>query len=351
YQYNQLGYLTQILDGEHRVQQFKRDALGRLLEKTSLNSLTRHSDTSHFGYDNEGRLLFANNAARKLKFAYDAAGQLTDEWQDKEHLKHEYDELGRKVLSILPDGEIIHYQYHHTNQLERITFNDQVISQYERDNTGRLHAINHGNGLYTSQQYDSLGKLTNQMLQQQDKTLAQRQYQYHPQGTIAAIETLQGKTTFEYDQNEQLKSVAGLINQQFAFDPAGNIEAVSSKTSETKPSTIPAQQPPINSFRGETDKSQTPVYKNAGNRLEAYQNFKYQYDDSGNCTLIKQLQIREDGSKDKPINTRLEYDGANQLISASHQGQSIAYEYDALGRRVTKNTGKAITRFLWNGDV
>ncbi|MEW4368201.1 hypothetical protein ABVT42_22285, partial [Aliikangiella sp. GXAS 306] len=37
YQYNQLGYLTQILDGEHRVQQFKRDALGRLLEKTSLN--------------------------------------------------------------------------------------------------------------------------------------------------------------------------------------------------------------------------------------------------------------------------------------------------------------------------
>jgi len=79
YRYNAQGHLIAHIEGLHETEEahtshtteFKRDALGRLLEKCCPDG-----DISEFTYNSNGQLTQARNANRDVRFEYTAAGKL-----------------------------------------------------------------------------------------------------------------------------------------------------------------------------------------------------------------------------------------------------------------------------------
>src|SRR5690606_12993727 len=80
YQYDINGNVSALSDGSKRQLRVKRDNRGRIIEQTAL--FGRQLASNHFHYDKLGRPLRASNAQRKLRFAYHANGQLSEQWQD-----------------------------------------------------------------------------------------------------------------------------------------------------------------------------------------------------------------------------------------------------------------------------
>ena len=328
YHYNDAGHLVAHedapgLDGDARITAFKRDPLGRLLEKHSTDG-----ETSTFAYDPAGRLIEAHNAARQLTFQYDALGCLTQERQDTHKLTHRYDALGRRVESTLPDAQTLRFYYDEhgydeAGALSRITCNGDVVAEIERDALGRTTRTRQG-ALDTHYDYDLSQRLKRQHTHRStDLTsahpLVDRRYRYDATGNLTHIETLKGVTHFSYDPLERITAVIGATPETFAFDPAGNL--------------LDAQNAQ-NAASGGYVK---------GNRLVMHGDAKFDYDPAGNL-------IREERGKDGKLTTEYRYNHQNQLKEVLKAGDHITFNYDALGRRTTKTSRAGVTTYLWNGD-
>ncbi|ARU55414.1 hypothetical protein OLMES_1336 [Oleiphilus messinensis] len=160
-----------------------------------------------------------------------------------------------------------------------------------------------------------MGRLTRHQVQhRENKTqLIQRRYSYNANGNLEQIEDLKkGTTRYQYDALDRLKTVEGYINEQFSFDPAGNLLDGQSQTT--------------------------------GNRLTFHGDRHFEYDQAGNL-------IREKRGKGGKLETRYTYNKQNQLIVVKKDGQRVEYQYDALGRRISKQDAFGKTEFLWNGDI
>ncbi|THB68537.1 MAG: sugar-binding protein, partial [Gammaproteobacteria bacterium] len=80
-----------------------------------------------------------------------------------------------------------------------------------------------------------------------------------------------------------------------------------------------------------------------GNRLAFQGDRHFEYDDRGNL-------IREKRGKGGQLTTEFEYNDQNQLTKVTKGKQETAYQYDPLGRRISKKDNFGETRFLWNGN-
>jgi RHS repeat-associated protein len=314
YEYDPAGYLIRHLDG-NRITEFKRDTLGRLLEKYSRiqGSEQEEITESSYSYDALGRLIEASNEDRTVKFEYDAVGNLIREHQDDAVIKHQYDVLGNRIRTILPDGQILDYRHDKEGLYDKIQLNGEILTQLTRDSIGR--ETSHTQGKLSSHfEYDPMGRLKKHYVSDHLMPLLQREYGYDKAGNLNFINDLEkGQTHIQYDALDRLRSVN---DEVFAFDPASNIIINDGKQA------------------GYTQ----------GGRLQMQGDRHFEYDDAGNL-------IRERRGKGGKLVTEYHYNLQNQLIQVINQGQVITYRYDALGRRISKQDAFGETTFLWNGDV
>ncbi|MVF14318.1 hypothetical protein FT643_19450, partial [Ketobacter sp. MCCC 1A13808] len=328
YQYDPLGHLTTHIEGLHTETEllqansthFKRDALGRMLKKQ-----TPDGNDAAFSYDRNGRLASAVNRARTLAFKYSPNGHLLAEKQDQSEIHHEYNALGHRIGSILPNGETIAYQFNQAGQFTALDYNGQRITELQRNSLGQEIARTQGT-LQAGSDYDPAGRLTRHWVQRQHsrEALIDRQYQYDGAGRLHQIDDLRkGRTAYHYDALDRLTAVDGYASEQFDFDPAGNIL---SGTANSETQNQPTQK------------------TSPGNRLRFHGDRHFTYDPRGN--LIQER--RGTGGK---IQTRYHYNSQNQLTTVEKGGQNFHYEYDPLGRRVRKSDAFGETEFVWNGDV
>ena len=155
YRYDDSGRLAEQLDAGASTK-FKRDPLGRLLEKDLAD------DTSHrFAWDSGGRLTLAENSERRVEFGYDKAGRLVYEEQDGQLLSHRYDGRGRRVETILPDGRKLQVAYGYDDLFSAISFNGVPVATVNRDGVGREVERFAGN-VRQEQSYDPQGRLVRQ---------------------------------------------------------------------------------------------------------------------------------------------------------------------------------------------
>ncbi len=292
---------------------FERDTLGRLLAVKTEDGC----DTS-FAYDELGRLTEAGNEHTTVVFAYDELGQLVSETQGESETKHQYNPVGDRVATILPDGKQLDYQYGVNGDFAAISLGEKILTRVWRDQVGREVAREQGS-LQSAFQYDQMGRLSSHKVANKANKaqVISRDYGYDSAGNLALIKDMKkGEINFKYDALDRLTHAKGIINETFSHDPASNII----------------------SHSGES------VNLGKGNRLHMQGDRKFEYDDRGNL-------IEEKRGKEGKLLTKFHYNSQNQLVKVEKNGQEIEYKYDALGRRIAKIDKFGESTFLWNEDV
>ena len=347
YKYNAAGHLIKHMDAGEVVTDFERDPLGRMLSKFSravTDTDGKASERNRYSYDPAGRLTETYNSDQYLAFTYDRMGYLIKEHHSE--LNEQKQRINSSMVDIhyqraatgqlkqiqLPDAQTIDYGYDSANRLEQVLFNNNAITHIERDDLGM--EVNRQQGeVITHSNYDPMGRLTQQHTQnKQHKTdLIQREYQYDDAGNLSVFKDgIDASNSWEvryvYDMVDRLKHTEGNLNENFVFDPAGNL--------------LGQQQ----SQQNETSEQPTETGKNAkGNRLSFQGDRKFTYDARGNL-------IHEARGKGGKLTTVFTYNLNNQLISVTKNNQTTTYTYDPLGRRVSKQDNFGSTNYLWAGD-
>ena len=341
------------------IHHFKRNILGQLIEKQSRKVSGRNGQSkdegisrTRFEYDLiTGNLTKARNHHSSVELAYDELDRLIGETTvhngQSATVGYQYDPLGNRIRTILPDGRQIDYLYYGSGHLHQISLDGEVVSDIERD---KLHReIQRTQGSISSlYDYDPMGRLKSQRtIQNGTQTLhgkqnplaggaVNRRYAYDKAGNlIQSADQRSGVLNYVYDKigriQEARNSQTGR-SETFAFDPAHNI--LSDKIAEGK-------------GKGSNISS--------GNRLESYNGIEYTYDALGNL-IYRQLPDGE--------NQYYQYDLENQLVRAEIKKpvgntEIWTYAYDPFGRRLSKerqdklawtSTDPKRTHFVWDGS-
>jgi RHS repeat-associated protein len=385
YAYNPLGEVTAVTHypspheqpplGEGSLQDqhlpiqhaYERDALGRLLRKTT------DDGTTDYRYDAADNLLcvaFTNRQGEKqqLDYCYDSLGQLLSEATSGGLLQYRYDALGNLQTVTLPDLRELNHLYYGSGHLHQINLNGRVICDFERDS---LHGevLRTQGRLSTRTRYDKSGRLSSKALHYRDAPLEvlpllEKHYRYdtcdnliaelltqtqhqgmgktgneevgHVEQVIGCFHDLPysgrsytAKNLYGYDLNEQLQTVQQVRPawqatqvEDFKYDKAGNL----------------FDGPKLNG-----------LIKH--NRVLVYQDKRYRYDRFGRLS-----EKRTGGNRIQ----RFTYDAEHRLVcveqTRSGDVERIVFGYDPLGRRISKAVYKPgiaepvrRTLFHWQG--
>lgn len=338
---------------------FERDALGRLLAKHVKAREAKAPQTTRFAYDEAGQLVRASNPHSVVQLAYSAAGQVLSEtltaaqWQPRSarhghalavlqrshSLRHEYDELGNRIATTLPNGQIINtlvYGSGHVHQINIATPGPkgqpatyEVVADFQRDGLHREVARSQG-ALWQQTEYDPAGRLLLQSTHLRSAGTStvgvraerlgsgariQRRYHYDSAGQLVQQDDWHQSQRFRYDPLGRLLAAHGGADEQFSFDPAHNL--------------LPPGQ------------SQALPY----NRLRVYEEHRFEYDRHG------RLASKRSGAH---THLQLHWDAEHQLQSATTTRQGVVqtthYLYDPFGRRLAKVGEFAATWFVWDGN-
>ena len=306
---------------------YVRDALGQLTEKV-ISRVTGVAQAQQmrlrFAYDALGRMTQAINADATVSMTYNAIGQLVMEQTDASGtstvLRHEYDELGNRVRTTLPDGRVLNNLYYGSGHLHQVNLDGEVITDIERDRAHRMIARTQG-ALVSQFRYDLVGRLLSQTAGEGGSTVIARRYEYDEVGNLVSIDDQRnGLTRYSYDPiGRILSAVQPQLSERFAFDPAHNL----------------------------LDTTVVPAGRVEGNRIRVYEDKRYDYDAHGN--VVEKLI-------GKHTRMRFEWNPAHQLVrsivarGSSDAAQTVSYAYDPFGRRIAKRDAFGVTRFVWDGN-
>ncbi|MGC3932874.1 RHS repeat-associated core domain-containing protein [Pseudomonas atacamensis] len=320
YQYDpETGRLSSKFNGQ-RVIQFNFDSMGRLTDRHA--SLGGESQSEAYAYDGNGRLVMASNCNSRLNWFHDPAGNLIREHQHYLDLekplvavwKHEYDVLNQRIATVRPDGHKISWLTYGSGHLLALRLDDHDLIAYERDDLHREVARHQGNRLLQTQKWDPAGRLQEQLLGRSDDkaVLLKREYKYDAVGQLTELnDTRRGPLAYRYDPVGRLISaVSRLASETFSFDPASNLLG----------DTVTQIRRPV-----DQDK---PRSKLLDNLLREHAGTHYEYDERGNL-----IQRWHNGSY-----SRMRWDLFDRLVNFDDARLSVDFAYDALGRRLYKNS-------------
>jgi RHS repeat-associated protein len=313
------GQLASVVTGD-RVVHVSYDAMGRLTERRAV--LGEQSQSENYAYDGRGNLILASNTDSKIQWFYDAAGNQLREHQHYLSLEdplvaiwqHEYDVLNQRVATTRPDGHRVSWLTYGSGHLLALRLNEHELVGFERDDLHREVARHQGNRLVQTQKWDPAGRLQEQLLGRSDdkSTVLKREYTYDAIGQLTELnDTRRGPLSYRYDPlSRLLKAVSRIGVETFDFDPAGNL--LNEKATEVR---RPLELTPARS-------------KLVDNLLREYAGTHYEYDERGN-----QVKRWNNGTF-----SQMRWDLFDRLVHFDDARLSVAYAYDALGRRLFKNS-------------
>lgn len=204
--------------------------------------------------------------------------------------------------------------------------------------------------------YNTMGRVATHGVTSNGQNVRQRKYEWGMNQQLKSItnELNNTKTTFSYDEFSNLvKADYGLGNiLHRQNDKVGNLYATSDKSDRIYGKGSRLEQSDINlnekksTFQGGHGKL---VTKGA----------EYTYDGEGN--LIKKIEAPNPnawvyGVNMEKVYTNIptwhyEYYGNGMLKKVTkHNGETVEFKYDSLGRRVEKSSNSKIIKFVWDGN-
>lgn len=319
--YDPNGNVTSYTDGNGVNRTLVYDALNRLV---NIDFPGNNDDT--YAYDAAGRLISAINPDATVNFTYDDVGRITTESMNGKTTNYTYDVPGNMVTIQYPGGRTI---------------------QKKTDARGRLIQVVDGTSVLVEFLYDPADRLISKVFPANN---TQTNYTYDAMNRMTAMSAGPGNmisTVFTYDANgnklSDIKSHRPDMSEVYTYDDDSRLTGF--KRGTPAGNVIPS---PV------LDVQYT--YDALGNRVNT--------DENGIVTAYTSNNMNAYTAINGAINSTPLYDGNGNLIndgsytySYNHKNQMTAvnngavaeYKYDALGRRIRKETGGAVVEYAYSG--
>jgi RHS repeat-associated protein len=333
-----------------------------------------------FEYDSLGNIIGVTDGEKNYtNFTLDAWGRITEiKKPDGSVEAYAYDHVGNIVSTTDGNGSVIRYDMNSLGKIKKIT--DQAgnadMFSYDREGNIAKHKDRNGktvtntygsfgyllsergeDGTFRSRKYNALGQLTesasNHVVYRYDydrngrvKTKyiggkAALSYSYTKGGRIASITDVSGKTTkYAYDKNGKLIKVSEAANcvsipeverdkviVDYTYDGIGRLSGVRFANGVRTCYT----------YDGERNLA---TLKTVGANESVLMSYSYRYDRNGNRTE------KADG---KGNAIKYAYDSLQRLCEASYpKGGTERFSFDAAGNRVCKTTDSYVERYTYD---
>lgn len=313
---DELSRVEKVLRPNNLMTQYEYDIVGRI---TGI----KHSDggKEEFSYRADGVLAEAANDSISVSFERDIVGKILREQQGEHTVENEYDLLGRRKEVRSSLGAHIVFNRNLMGDVEQVQANGgerEWEADFKHDKMG-LEIERLLPGAVSSQwKRDRLGRPIEQATSVGGRAMRKRSYTWEVNHRLKQIkDSKNGTTTFGHDVFGNL-SWAKYGNGQTEYrmpDVVGNLFKTKDRTDRK--------------------------YGAAGQLLEA-NGTHYQYDAEGN--LIEKKTAKGEV-------WRYEWNGAGMLKRVIRPDEEIVeFEYDALGRRITKTYRQKNTHWVWDGN-
>jgi len=345
FRYDDLNHVTDIADARQGLTRFTYDPNGNLLTVTDAKN-----QTTTYTYDEMDRLKTRKDALnRQESYQYDAAGNLSQFTDRKgQQTTFAYDPLNRRIQATYPDATT-RFTYDAVGRLMRVSdtapgagaidFAYNVLDRLIQETTGQGTV---------SYQYDVLGRRTQMMA----NGLAPLTYQYDTasrltqvaQGSLAvglgydaagrrtSLTYPNGTTaSYTYDNASRLTNIlhqgpSGVIeNLAYVYDAAGNRTSLTRNngTASLLPSAVAS------------------ATYDAANEQTSFGGQILEYDTNGN--------LEKEKDNGGTLLRQYAWDARNRLVGISGNAPAT-FNYDSLGRRISKTIGSQATQFQYDID-
>jgi RHS repeat-associated protein len=369
FQYNASANLTAITDGNGNRTSFAYSGGSLPASKTYSDGVSEFFDygfsgllrqiavgksrksnvaVAEFGYDDAGRIAairYGGDGGENLEFVYDDKGRVVEARTTGSIVKLRYNEHGR-VVEEDQSGQVVTYEYNEDGSLAGLIgpAGDQVGFAYDadgrlataRDWNGGTYAFGYGkdgssrrafpNGLTTliTSTTNGLPESIRTLLpfgksdaEQGGEAFGIR-YKYDEEDRVQSLRDSEfGELTYSYDPESQLLGVQSDRPERcesFAYDGAGNC----------------------------VQRNTAAVRVNSLNQIVAQGDTRCSYDARGNLASLSGVA----GA------WRFTFNARGVLIRADGSGgRTVEFGYDALGRRIWKQSAHARTRYIWAGSL
>ena len=332
-----------------------------------------------YQYDTSGMLVKADNENSSVTFQRNKLGLITSEKQGEHSINYEYDGGGNLMSLKSSLGAKIDYSYNDLGQLKNVEAVTKSISQpwqmsMDINRKRQLFSRKMTGGLESIFELDHIGRpISQKVMVNKTNTVFHKDYQWEAGSKLLQV----------------LDRVTG-GKCRFSYDAFGSLVAAEYSNGE-----IQYKNPDETGCLYESTTRTDRVYDKGG-KLMRDKNWFYHYDEVGNLLLKSKRAISNVKSNQKEEKTYTYYKSigadwlnepklksGNILPNVSENspteiqnpewqsgdwgyswngngmlaqvkrpdGREVNFEYDALGRRVSKIGNKKITRYIWDSNV
>ena len=337
HEYDNLNQRTQTTNQLQGIEAFTYDPNGNLLSVTD----ARNSVTSYI-YDNMDRVTTRRDPLlRDVPYQYDLNGNLTQVTDRKgQVINLSYDALNRLTHVIYADASTTTYTYDAGDRLTQVVDSLSGTITYAYDDLDRMtsETTPQGSISYT---YDAAGRRTSMTVAGQPTV----NYSYDHENRLTQITRGSATVTVGYDTAGRRTSLTlpnGLITQ-YAYNQSSQLTSLTYKQGATTLGDLTFEYD-ANGRRakigGSFARSVSPqalslASYNAANQQVSFGGQTLAYDLNGNLV--------SDG-----VNSYTR-DARNRLVAMSGPNLDASFQYDALGRRISKAINGVTTSFLYDG--
>lgn len=299
------------------------DALDRLTAEWVDNALAKT-----FQHDGLSRLTNAvdyNQPAisaddNRVAYAYDALNRVVGEWQNGRAIQRQFDAAGNPVELTMPSGVTLQRVFNGNNRLMALknVAGSLTYASYAYTPNGRVQSVTYASGVVETHGYDGRERL-NALRQQGGHVDYSAILTRDPGGNVTLSSESNGDgAAYTYDAANRVtakKALNELFGEALDYDRLGNWLSCS------------------NAVEGRVTRE-----SNAANQYTRVGSEPLHYDVNGSLTGRGQAGYR--------------YDYRGRLVEVRSNGLAVAsYSYDALNRRVGKDTAAGHRAYYYDGEA
>lgn len=220
------GRLIQQQDSAGGYVQQVHDAWGRVIERSVSDPLLGVAVTT-LEYDGDwvGALSRAEDPHGEELYHYDARGNLSQRervWWDGEAAAWSwvFDHHGAEIESQSPSGRSLETAYD-ANLPSLVRESGAPALELDWNAEGALVGARHPGGAEVQSVVSALGAVQETLLYGPSGLVAERYYQWRPDGLLKSVEDSTGLELFQYDSRGQLVSASGVWSESYEYDERG----------------------------------------------------------------------------------------------------------------------------------